>query len=275
VRVILISSSDQDIGKIKPASKLAIEHKAKDDIPLLLKDLMAEPPDVVAISLERAPMLGRDIALAIGQRKRTRQIRLIFIGGDPNKVKEIRKALPEAFYSATWEGSAASIHLALEIPPAAAANFAGSIFDVYQGTPLSKKLGIGENSLVLLQGAPENFESSLDVAKSTKVVRWIPKKINGRKAIVLWFVKSRRELVEGINGKAEQLRLLRKLSGGASIWIIWQKKSLENKTRSLDLNQDLVRKMGLELGMVDYKICSIDARWSGLLFTRRRIGEAR
>jgi hypothetical protein len=32
---------------------------------------MADPPDAVAISLERAPMMGRNIALAMRQRKKT------------------------------------------------------------------------------------------------------------------------------------------------------------------------------------------------------------
>jgi hypothetical protein len=31
-----------------------------------------------------------------------------------------------------------------------------------------------------------------------------------------------------------------------------------------------VRERGLALGIVDYKICAIDATWSGLLFAKRR-----
>jgi len=270
MRVILISSSDQDVRNIDSISGLNIEHRAKDNIPLLLKDLMTDPPDAVVISLERAPMLGRDIALAIRQRKRTRQVRVIFIGGDQSKVREIRKVLPGTFYSARWEDAAAPISLALESAPAEPDNSARSIFDVYRGTPLSKKLGIRENSLVLLQGAPENFESSLDIAKNVNIVRRIPKRINERKVIILWFVKSRHELDSGIKGMAKKLQLFREHSEGASIWIIWQKKSLENNSRSHDLSQDLVRKKGLAVGMVDYKICSIDQRWSGLLFTNRK-----
>jgi len=30
-----------------------------------------------------------------------------------------------------------------------------------------------------------------------------------------------------------------------------------------------VRKAGLEAGLVDFKICSLDERWSALLFKRR------
>jgi len=31
-----------------------------------------------------------------------------------------------------------------------------------------------------------------------------------------------------------------------------------------------VRETGLATGLVDYKVCAIDATWSGLLFTRRK-----
>jgi hypothetical protein len=36
------------------------------------------------------------------------------------------------------------------------------------------------------------------------------------------------------------------------------------------INEPLVRQAGLSYGWVDYKIFSIDADWSGLLFTRRK-----
>jgi hypothetical protein len=36
------------------------------------------------------------------------------------------------------------------------------------------------------------------------------------------------------------------------------------------LTQAVVRKIGLATGLVDYKVCAIDAVWSGLLFTRRK-----
>jgi hypothetical protein len=54
--------------------------------------------------------------------------------------------------------------------------------------------------------------------------------------------------------------------GEGSLWIAWPKKA---SSVNSDLTQTYVRKTGLAAGLVDYKICSIDATWSGLLFTRR------
>ena len=47
---------------------------------------------------------------------------------------------------------------------------------------------------------------------------------------------------------------------------IWPKRSSGVPS---DLEQTAVRAFGLGAGLADYKICAVDATWSGLLFTRR------
>ena len=37
-----------------------------------------------------------------------------------------------------------------------------------------------------------------------------------------------------------------------------------------DLTQNIVRQTGLDSGLVDFKICSVDETWSGLRFTQRK-----
>jgi hypothetical protein len=53
-----------------------------------------------------------------------------------------------------------------------------------------------------------------------------------------------------------------------SLWIVWPKKTSNLKA---NLTQQIVREAGLAAGLVDYKICAIDATWSGLLFTQRKV----
>ena len=78
--------------------------------------------------------------------------------------------------------------------------------------------------------------------------------------VVLWFVRSRRELEGGVGRMGERL-------GDGRLWIIWPKKASGVVT---DVTQQLVREAGLAAGLVDYKVCSVDATWSGLLFVRRK-----
>jgi len=49
--------------------------------------------------------------------------------------------------------------------------------------------------------------------------------------------------------------------------VAWPKKASGVTT---DLTENRVRDAGLAHGLVDYKVCAIDATWSGLKFARRK-----
>lgn len=57
------------------------------------------------------------------------------------------------------------------------------------------------------------------------------------------------------------------LKKSGMLWICWPKKS---SPLARDLSSDVVRRRGLETGLVDVKVCAIDADWSGLKFVHRR-----
>ena len=50
------------------------------------------------------------------------------------------------------------------------------------------------------------------------------------------------------------------------VWVCWPKKASKLPT---DLDENVVRDLGLELGFVDVKVAAIDETWSGLKFVRR------
>jgi len=78
--------------------------------------------------------------------------------------------------------------------------------------------------------------------------------------VALVFVAGRRALAR------EFARVAAKLPDEGSIWIGWPKQSSGVAT---DLTEDVVRDIGLATGVVDVKVCAIDATWSGLKFVRR------
>ena len=59
----------------------------------------------------------------------------------------------------------------------------------------------------------------------------------------------------------------RAMSEGGGLWIAWPKKT---SGVTSDLTQGRVREVGLAAGLVDYKVCAINATWSGLLFARHK-----
>jgi hypothetical protein len=82
----------------------------------------------------------------------------------------------------------------------------------------------------------------------------------GNADVILAFVKSAAAL-----GR-ELPALAREMQAGRTLWLIWPK---QTSPLAGDLGQPKVREMGLEIGLVDYKVCAVDETWSGLAFAVR------
>ena len=54
------------------------------------------------------------------------------------------------------------------------------------------------------------------------------------------------------------------------VWVCWPKQAAQ-KAQGIasDLDENLVRELGLDLGFVDVKVAAVDETWSGLKFVRR------
>ena len=227
--------------------------------PGAFKEMKENPPDAVVIDLSRIPSQGRDVGLGIRKFKSTRHVPLVFVEGDPDKVKRIQKLLPDAVYT-TWDRILEEIKLAITHPPIApvvpASTMAG-----YAGAPLPKKLGIKANAKVYLIDAPEGFETSMpNLPEGISFEREIPEHHD----LAIWFVKSQEAL-------DKHIKKVKAKVGKGGLWIAWPKKT---SGVASDLSQTAVRKKGLSTGLVDYKVCSIDKTWSGLKFALRRRRDA-
>jgi hypothetical protein len=122
----------------------------------------------------------------------------------------------------------------------------------YSGTPLPKKLGIKAGSRVLLLNAPAGFE-----LEGVKAVR----RATGPADVILSFHTDRRE-------HERRIPVLReRMEQHGRLWIAWPKKASK---LAGDVTEDAVRACGLAHGWVDYKVCAVDADWSGLCFARRK-----
>ena len=51
------------------------------------------------------------------------------------------------------------------------------------------------------------------------------------------------------------------------IWVSWPKKASGVAT---DITEDTIREVALPMGLVDVKVCAVDATWSGLKLVIRR-----
>jgi hypothetical protein len=167
----------------------------------------------------------------------------------------VRQTLPDAVYS-TWTHLAEDLPRAIARPPIDPV-VPESALAGYAGKALGEKLGIKPDSVVALLNAPNDFARTLEPLPENVTVR---RQMGDDVDLALWFVKTRRELQDGIALRAARL-------GDSRLWVLWPKKT---SGQSGDLSQAVVRELGLAQGLVDFKIASIDATWSGLLFTQRK-----
>ena len=223
--------------------------------PDLFRRLKSDPPDAVVIDLTRLPSHGREIAGALRKQKRTRHVPLVFADGDPERVARIKALLPDAEYT-TWSRIRSALKKAIAYPPATPVVPSG-MMERYAATPLVKKLGIKPGAMVALIDPPRGFDQTLGaLPDGAALEEELPKRFD----VAIWFVRSIDDLRRDIRSMAARI-------GAATLWIAWPKKASGVET---DLTQQLIRETGLDQGLVDYKICAIDATWSGLAFVRRK-----
>jgi len=222
--------------------------------PAIARDMRAAPPAAIVIDFARLPSHGREVAVSIRVTKATRDIPLVIVGGDADKVAALQEMLPEAVYT-TWERIRPALQRAIARPPKVT-TIPTSKLAGYSGTPLPKKLGVKPGSVVLLVGAPAGFEATLGALPAgAKVTR------RARTAdLTLWFETSCRALERDVEKLAQH-------AANGGLWIVWPKKTSGMQS---DLGETEVRAIGLANGLVDYKICAVDATWSGLKFSVRK-----
>jgi len=131
----------------------------------------------------------------------------------------------------------------------------------YSGTPLARKLGIGEDDEVVVIGAANGFADRLAAQLDGEAI--IHTDINDAVFfdVIVVFVTWRAEL------EAELDRLRSHMAPACGLWIAWPKRASKVPT---DMTENVIREIALPTGLVDNKVCAIDETWSGLRLVIRR-----
>jgi hypothetical protein len=127
----------------------------------------------------------------------------------------------------------------------------------YSGTPLARKLGIGEGGTFAIVSDPGHAEELL--APLPPAAR----RVAGPEAadVVVLFTTSRADLERRIPELGAAVHPDRML------WVAWPKRASKVPT---DVTEDVVRDVALPLGLVDTKVAAVDETWSGLRLHWRR-----
>jgi hypothetical protein len=124
----------------------------------------------------------------------------------------------------------------------------------YSGTPLPKKLGLKDKFRIAFFDLPSEVDRELRKSLSKCMVA------EERLDFAMVFVKTRIDL------ERQFLRFSKQLAPAGMLWVGWPKKSSGVPT---ELNEHLVREVGLGVGLVDVKVCAVTDVWSGLKFVIR------
>jgi len=121
----------------------------------------------------------------------------------------------------------------------------------YSGTPLSKKLGIRENSSIAVMHAPVPYTDLFDHFPENVRIS----SDHSPKDLIHYFTTSSKQLVK------DMYVLKKGITQDGCIWISWPKKSSKVPT---DINEDLIRNIAIQNGLVDIKVCAVNETWSAL-----------
>jgi len=122
----------------------------------------------------------------------------------------------------------------------------------YSDTPLAQKLGLKRGMRCWFHNMPESVRAEIDPEGAE--IEEQPTASDGLQCVHL-FVTERARL------ERELAAVQPLLMSNGFIWVSWPKKAAKVDT---DVTEDVIREIALPAGLVDVKVCAVDATWSAL-----------
>ena len=134
----------------------------------------------------------------------------------------------------------------------------------YSSTPLATKRGLKDGQRVLFIALPPDHKP-LRISRHFREMAeagW-QSFADGDPGydVIHGFTSRQAELVDAAQ------TLMDSIDRSGSIWISWPKRSSKVPT---DITEDVIREIVLPIGLVDVKVCAVDAIWSGLKLVIRK-----
>ena len=127
----------------------------------------------------------------------------------------------------------------------------------YSGKALVVKLGIKKGTRVAALGSPVAYEELVGkLPDGAQVATSLRRAVD----FLHFFTKSESELRKMFP------KLKQSVDESGMLWVSWPKRASKVTT---DLDENVVREIGLAAGLVDVKVCAVNETWSGLKFVYR------
>jgi hypothetical protein len=127
----------------------------------------------------------------------------------------------------------------------------------FKNIPLPQRLGIKPGfTMCVINGPAEYIHTIGAMITQVRLVQGIEPDAD----LIHVFVQQKSDLEKSFP------KLKKILGKPHALWVSWPKKSSNLVS---DLNENIVREIGLKNGLVDVKVTAIDQTWSGLKFVYR------
>lgn len=124
----------------------------------------------------------------------------------------------------------------------------------YSKKSLLEKLGLKPGWAAALLNPPRGYAATLGKLPADVQLQ---QELRGPLEFIQFFCRDKQELQRRIP------TLKSALAPDGMLWVSWPKGASGVAT---DLNENIVREVGLAHGLVDVKVCAVDEVWSGLKF---------
>jgi hypothetical protein len=128
------------------------------------------------------------------------------------------------------------------------------MMDRYGDRPAAQKLGIKPGAAVVLIDPPRDYAAAVGALPEGAT---FVEEENERGEVTLWFVHD-------TAAYQERLPRMRAHAANTKLWVLWRKGAKDGLTPSV------IREMAIAVGLVDYKVCSVNQTWSGMIFARKK-----
>ena len=226
-------------------------HYAGDQKPIRMAQLRKIDPVAAVVDLSRMPSNGKYWAAEL-RASSLKHLPVVFVGGDRARVGPVKEAIPDAQYTTIQDLT----NVLKKVRPVA--NPVQPSRMMASTRPAAVKLGVRENTRVALFDAPRDYLSVIGALPEGATIEEESEEIA---PVTLWFVRDPDAYLSG-------LLTMKKRAAKSKLWVLYPKQ--QKGKASGGITQFVLRESAIKVGLVDYKICSVDGTWTGMAFAVKK-----
>lgn len=226
-------------------------HYGSEEKPIRVTQLRGLDLTAAVVDLTRMPSYGKYWAAEL-RASSMKELPILFVDGDAERVARVRAAIPDAEYVSSEDLADALKRVKPVKNPVQPSRMMASTRSA------ALKMGVKAGARVGVYDAPRGYAKVIGALPPGAVFEEEP---DTPADFALWFVRDTEAYLAGLRAK-------KAIAAKSKLWVLYPKQQ-KGKTVA-GITQATVREAAIKVGLVDYKICSVDATWTGLAFAAKK-----